>query len=102
MPYRFWGNARCGVACVWQQPWVQKQEKTSHLVLPVPVRDRFDELLAPRVNHGESDLLLPGRLSLIDAMTETPMAELLNKFHSTMRPRKCCWDSRANRVRYSS
>ncbi len=55
------------------------QEKTSDLVLSALVRGRFGELLAPRVPHGESDLFLLGLLSLIDAMLELPMAEVLEK-----------------------
>jgi c-di-GMP-related signal transduction protein len=55
------------------------QEKTSDLVLSALVRGRFGELLAPRVQHGESDLFLLGLLSLIDAMMEMPMAEVLDK-----------------------
>jgi c-di-GMP-related signal transduction protein len=55
------------------------QEKTTDLVLSALVRGRFGELLAPRVPHGESDLFLLGLLSLIDAMLEMPMAELLEK-----------------------
>lgn len=55
------------------------QEKTSDLVLSALVRGRFGELLAPRVPHGESDLFLLGLLSLIDAMLEIPMAEVLEK-----------------------
>jgi c-di-GMP-related signal transduction protein len=55
------------------------QEKTSDLVLSALVRGRFGELLAPRVPHGESDLFLLGLLSLIDAMLEMPMAEVLEK-----------------------
>ncbi len=54
-------------------------EKPSDLVLSSLVRGRFGELLAPRVPHGESDLFLMGLLSLIDAMLETPMAEILEK-----------------------
>ncbi len=54
-------------------------DKTSDLVLSALVRGRFGELLAPRVPHGESDLFLLGLLSLIDAMLETPMAEVLEK-----------------------
>jgi hypothetical protein len=46
---------------------VQEQEKTSDLVLSAPVQGRFGELLTPRVNHGESDLLLLGLLSLFGA-----------------------------------
>jgi len=55
------------------------QENTSDLVLSALVRGRFGELLAPRVQHGESDLFLLGLLSLIDAMMEMPMAEVLEK-----------------------
>jgi EAL and modified HD-GYP domain-containing signal transduction protein len=55
------------------------QEKTSDLVLSALVRGRFGELLAPRVAHGESDLFLLGLLSLIDAMLEMPMAEVLDR-----------------------
>jgi c-di-GMP-related signal transduction protein len=55
------------------------QEKTSDLVLSALVRGRFGELLAPHVPHGESDLFLMGLLSLIEAMLDTPMAEVLEK-----------------------
>jgi c-di-GMP-related signal transduction protein len=55
------------------------EEKTSDLVLSALVRGRFGEFLAPRVQHGESDLFLLGLLSLIDAMMEMPMAEVLEK-----------------------
>jgi len=55
------------------------QEKTSDLVLTALVRGRFGELLQPRVKHGESDLFLLGLLSLIDAMLEMPMADVLER-----------------------
>ena len=55
------------------------QEKTSDLVLSALVRGRFGELLAPRVAHGDSDLFLLGLLSLIDAMLEMPMQEVLER-----------------------
>ena len=55
------------------------QEKTSDLVLSSLVRGRFGELLAPHVPHGESDLFLMGLLSMIDAMLEMPMADVLEK-----------------------
>ena len=55
------------------------QEKASDLVLSALVRGRFGELLAPKVEHGESDLFLLGLLSLIDAMLEMPMAEVLER-----------------------
>jgi c-di-GMP-related signal transduction protein len=34
---------------------------------------------SPQVPHGESDLFLLGLLSLIDAMMEMPMSEVLDK-----------------------
>jgi c-di-GMP-related signal transduction protein len=55
------------------------QDKTSDLVLSALVRGRFGELVAPLVQHGESDLFLLGLLSLIDAMLEMPMAAVLEK-----------------------
>jgi c-di-GMP-related signal transduction protein len=55
------------------------QDKPSDLLLSALVRGRFGELLATRVPHGESDLFLLGLLSLIDAMLEMPMAEVLEK-----------------------
>src|SRR5271167_5005498 len=55
------------------------QETTSDLVLSALVRARFGELLSPQVPHGDSDLFLLGLLSLIDAMLEMPMAEVLEK-----------------------
>ena len=55
------------------------QQKPSDLVLSALVRGRFAEVLAPRVEHGESDLFLLGLLSLIDVMLEMTMAEVLEK-----------------------
>jgi c-di-GMP-related signal transduction protein len=55
------------------------EEKTSDLLLSALVRGRFCEMLAPRVPHGDSDLFLLGLLSLIDAMMEIPMHEVLDK-----------------------
>jgi c-di-GMP-related signal transduction protein len=55
------------------------QDKPSDLVLSALVRGRFSELLAPSVPHGESDLFLMGLLSLIDAMLEMPMADVLER-----------------------
>jgi len=54
-------------------------DKTSDLVLSALVRGRFGELLAPLVPHRDSDLFLLGLLSLIDAMLEMPMSEVLDK-----------------------
>jgi c-di-GMP-related signal transduction protein len=55
------------------------QEKTSDLVLSALVRGRFGEFLQPLVPHGESDLFLLGLLSLIDAMLEMSMADVLDR-----------------------
>jgi len=55
------------------------QDKASDLLLSALVRGRFGELMAPQVSHGESDLFLLGLLSLIDAMLEMPMPEVLEK-----------------------
>jgi EAL and modified HD-GYP domain-containing signal transduction protein len=55
------------------------QHKSSELVLSALVRARFCELLSPRIQHGESDLFLLGLLSLMDAILEIPMTEVLEK-----------------------
>lgn len=55
------------------------QEKTSDLVLASLVRGRFCELLQPVVPHGDSDLFLLGLLSLLDAMLEMPMPDVLDR-----------------------
>lgn len=55
------------------------QDKTTDLVLAALVRGRFAELLAPSVPHGESDLFLMGLLSLIDAMLDMPMKDVLER-----------------------
>jgi len=48
-------------------------DKCSDLVLSSLVRARFCELIAPKVDHGKSDLFLMGMLSLMDAILEMPM-----------------------------
>lgn len=55
------------------------QEKTSDLVLSALVRARFGELLQPLVPHGDSDLFLLGLISLLDAMLEVPMSNVLDR-----------------------
>jgi c-di-GMP-related signal transduction protein len=55
------------------------QDKTTDLVLSALVRGRFGELLATEVPHGESDLFLLGLLSLIDAMLEMPIEQILQR-----------------------
>ncbi len=49
------------------------QDKCSDLVLSSLVRARFCELIAPKVEHGQSDLFLMGMFSLMDAILEIPM-----------------------------
>jgi len=53
--------------------------KSSDLVLSALVRARFCELLSPKAPKGESDLFLVGLLSLMDAILEVSMAEVLDK-----------------------
>lgn len=48
-------------------------DKPSDLVLSSLVRARFCELIASRVEHGQSDLFLLGMLSLIDAILAVPI-----------------------------
>ena len=55
------------------------QNKSSALVLSALVRARFCELLSPRVPHGGCDLFLVGLLSLMDAILEIPMPQLLER-----------------------
>jgi c-di-GMP-related signal transduction protein len=54
------------------------QGRTSELVLSAMVRARFCELLSPKIPHGDSDLFLMGLLSLMDAMLELPMSQVLD------------------------
>jgi EAL and modified HD-GYP domain-containing signal transduction protein len=55
------------------------QGRSSELVLSALVRAHFCELLSPRVQHGQSDLFLMGLLSVMDAILELPMPEVLDK-----------------------
>jgi c-di-GMP-related signal transduction protein len=55
------------------------QGKSSDLVLCALVRARFGELLSPSTRHGESDLFLLGLLSMLDAILEMPIADILEK-----------------------
>lgn len=48
-------------------------EKCTDLVLSSLVRARFGELIAPKVEHGKSDLFLIGLFSLMDAILDVPM-----------------------------
>lgn len=53
------------------------QQKSSELVYSALVRARFCELLSPRIGAGDSDLFLLGLLSLMDAIMEVPMPQIL-------------------------
>jgi c-di-GMP-related signal transduction protein len=55
------------------------QDKASDLVLASLVRARFCELIAPRVEHGRSDLFLMGMLSLMDAILSVPIGLLIDE-----------------------
>ena len=58
---------------------VMGQEKSSDLVLSSLVRARFCELIAPKVEHGNSDLFLLGMLSLIDAILAVPIGLVIDE-----------------------
>jgi c-di-GMP-related signal transduction protein len=58
---------------------VMGQEKSSDLVLSSLVRARFCELIAPKVQHGDSDLFLMGMLSLIDAILGVPIGVVIEE-----------------------
>jgi c-di-GMP-related signal transduction protein len=58
---------------------VMGQDKSSDLVLSSLVRARFCELIAPKVEHGNSDLFLMGMLSLIDAILSVPMGVVIEQ-----------------------
>lgn len=55
------------------------QERSSELVISALVRARFCELLSPKISHGDSDLFLMGLLSLMDAILEIPIADVVSK-----------------------
>ena len=58
---------------------VMGQDKSSDLVLSSLVRARFCELIAPKVEHGDSDLFLMGMLSLIDAILSVPIGVVIEE-----------------------
>ncbi|MGO8983805.1 MAG: EAL and HDOD domain-containing protein [Terriglobales bacterium] len=60
---------------------VMGQEKSSDLVLASLVRARFCELIAPRIEHGNSDLFLLGMLSLMDAILSVPIGILIEELY---------------------
>ena len=60
------------VALVWAG-----MQKTSDLLLSALVRARFCELVATRIPRAQSDLFLVGMISMMDAILEIPMPEIL-------------------------
>ncbi|HUA98618.1 MAG TPA: HDOD domain-containing protein [Terracidiphilus sp.] len=54
------------------------KNKPSDLALAALVRARFAELIGARVDRGDSDLFQVGLLSLMDAILEIPMREVLD------------------------
>jgi EAL and modified HD-GYP domain-containing signal transduction protein len=55
------------------------QLKTSDLVLSALVRARFCELIAWKIPRTQSDLFLVGMLSMMDAILDIPITEVLEK-----------------------
>jgi c-di-GMP-related signal transduction protein len=55
------------------------EEKTSDLVLSALVRARFCELVSMKIPRTQSDLFLLGMVSMLDAILEIPMDEILEK-----------------------
>lgn len=55
------------------------QQKTSDLVLSALVRARFCELLSRRIRRTQSDLFLVGMVSMMDAILDIPMTEVVEK-----------------------
>lgn len=53
------------------------QKRPSDLVLAALVRARFGELIGEKVDHGNTDLFQLGILSIMDAILEIPMREVL-------------------------
>ena len=55
------------------------EQKTSDLVLSALVRARFCELISMKIPRTQSDLFLLGMVSMLDAILEIPMEEILEK-----------------------
>jgi len=56
---------------------VMGHEKCSDLISSSLVRARFCELIAPKLDHGTSDLFLMGLLSVMDSILDLPMGVVL-------------------------
>jgi EAL and modified HD-GYP domain-containing signal transduction protein len=55
------------------------EQKSSDLVLSALVRARFCELVSSRIPRTQTDLFLLGMVSMMDAILEIPMDEILEK-----------------------
>jgi EAL and modified HD-GYP domain-containing signal transduction protein len=55
------------------------EQKSSDLVLSALVRARFCELVSSRIPRGQTDLFLMGMVSMMDAILEISMGEILEK-----------------------
>ncbi len=55
------------------------QDRPSDLVLSALVRARFCELVSMKIPRSQSDLFLVGMVSMMDAILEIPMDEILSK-----------------------
>src|SRR5260370_34207865 len=58
-------------------------DKPGELIISATIRARFCELIAPLagLSNRRSDLFLIGMLSLLDAMLDRPLEELLTELH---------------------
>jgi c-di-GMP-related signal transduction protein len=73
------------------------QEKSSDLVLSALVRARFCELVATKIPRTQSDLFLVGMVSMMDAILEIPMDEILEKI-ALDKETKCVLSGRGGRL----
>ena len=53
--------------------------RSSELLVTALARGRFCELLAPEIRENDTDLFLAGMLSLIDAILDQPMSNVLSR-----------------------
>jgi c-di-GMP-related signal transduction protein len=58
--------------------------------LSARVRARFCELIARKIPRTQSDLSLVGMLSMMDAILDIPMSEVLEKIAIDQDTRACC------------
>ena len=72
------------------------QDKPSELVLSALVRGRFCELLSSKIPHHQGDLFLFGLLSLMDAILQMPMDQVLENVPVTAKPARPCRDEAAH------